>query len=183
MIIIKLKNKIMEQLSPSKSSTVLSWGLYLGIASILFTLLISYSGLMGNKVVGLLWYVILAVVLVLGIKHYKEKENNGYLKYSQGLGLGTLTGLVAGVINGLFTYVFYTIIDPSVHEQLVVFTQEEALKNGATEAGLEQAESFMNILLSPGMLSLSNILSTVFMAFIFSLVIAAILKKDQEPEF
>ncbi len=173
----------MEKLSPSKSSTVLSWGLYLGIASIVFILLVSYSGLMGNKVVGLLWYVILAAILVLGIKHYKVKENEGFLKYSQGLGIGTLIGLVGGAIYGLFTYVFYTAIDPSVHEKLVVLSQEEALKNGATEASLEQAEPFLNIILSPGMLSFFNILGTVFMAFIFSLVIAAILKKDPEPEF
>ncbi len=173
----------MERLSASKSSTVLSWGLYLGIASVVFTLIVSYSGLIGNSVVGILWYVLLAAILVLGIKHYKEKENDSFLKYSKGLGLGTLIGLVGGIIHGIFTYVFYAIIDPSVHEQVIALSQEKALEQGATEASLEQAEPFLNIFLSPGMLSVFNIVGTVFMAFIFSLIIAAILKKDPEPEF
>ncbi len=173
----------MEKLSASKSSTVLTWGLYLGIASIVYLLLVSYSGLMGNTAVGLLWYGIVIALLIFGIKHYKEKENGGYLKYGQGLGLGSLIGLAGGVVYGLFMYVFYAIIDPSVHEQLIALSQEKALEMGATEASLEQAEGIMGVMLSPGMMSVSAVFSCVLWAFIFALIIAAILKKDPEPEF
>jgi len=173
----------MEKLSASKSSTVLSWGLYLGLASIVLTLIVSYGGLMGNAGVGLLSYVLIVVMLVLGLKHYKEKENEGFLKYGQGLGIGSLIGLVGGGIHGIFTYVLYAIIDPSLHQKIVAISQEKALEKGTSEAQLEQVESVMELFLSPAMLSFFTILGTVLMAFIFSLIIAAILKKDPEPEF
>ncbi len=173
----------MEKLAASKSSTVLTWGLYLGIASIVFTLIQSYGGLLGNTTIGLLWYVIMIVMVVLGIKNYKEKQNDGYIKYSQGLGLGTLIGLFGGVVYGAFIYVFYAIIDPSVHEKIIAITQEKALEQGASEAGLEQAEGIMNIMLSPAVMSVMVVISAVFWAFVFSLIISAILKKDPEPEF
>ncbi|MCW3807826.1 DUF4199 domain-containing protein [Plebeiibacterium marinum] len=173
----------MEHLSAPKSSTVLTYGLYLGLASVLNLLIVNYGGLMGNVVVGLVWYAILIAILVLGLKHYKEKINSGFLKYGQGLGLSTLIGLVGGVIYGVFSYVLYTIIDPSVHEKLVAISQEKALEQGTTEAQLEQAEGILNIFLSPASVSVMTVVGAVFWAFVFSLVIAAIVKKDPEPTF
>ncbi|MCW3789054.1 DUF4199 domain-containing protein [Plebeiibacterium sediminum] len=173
----------MEKLAASKSSTVLTWGLYLGIASIVFGLIQNYGGLLGNTYFRLLWYVIVIVMLVLGIKNYKEKQNDGFVKYSQGLGIGTLIGLIGGVVYGVFNYVFFTIIDPSVHAKFIAMAQENALEQGATEASLEQAEGIMNFMFNPVILSIIVIITTMFWAFVFSLIISAILKKDPEPEF
>ena len=170
-------------MSAPKSSTVLTYGLYFGLVSVVYLLIVSYAGLIGNTVVGLLWYPILIVILVLGLKQYKERENQGILKYSQGLGLSTLIGLVGGTIYGVFTYVFYAIIDPSMHEKFIAFSQEAALQQGTSEAQLEQVEGFMNLFLSPGALSVFSFIGAIFWACVFSLIISAILKKDPETGF
>jgi hypothetical protein len=173
----------MEQVSASKSSTVFTYGLYFGIASILFSLITFYGGLMGNKVFSLLGYVLYPVFIFLGIKYYKDKENGGFLKYGTGLGVGVLTSVVSGVVSALFTYVFFTFIDPAKHTELIAIVQEKQLQGGVSEAQLEQMGGIMSKMMSPLMMSVFVIIGTLFWGFIFSLIIAAILKKDPEPKF
>lgn len=170
----------MEQ-SASKSSTVYTYGLYLGIASIVFSLITYYGGLMGNKAFSYLGYVIIIASIFLGLNHYKTKQNNGFLKYSEGLGLGVLISLVGSIVSGVFTYVFFTFIDPAKHLQLLTITQEQQMQSGVSEAQLEQIEGVMSAMMSPISLALLGILFGVLGGLIISLIVSAILKKDPEP--
>ena len=167
----------MEQ-AASKSSTVYSYGLYLGIALIVFSLITFYGGFLGNNAFSYLSYVIYIVLIFLGIKHYKEKENNGFLQYGQGLGLGVLISLVGGVVSAIFTYVFFTFIDPAKHNQLIMVVQEQQMKSGVSEAQLEQMEGIMSKMMSPLSMSLIGIIGAVFVGLVISLIVSAILKKD-----
>ncbi|WP_066629386.1 DUF4199 domain-containing protein [Labilibacter marinus] len=172
----------MEQ-SASKSSTVYGYGLYLGIASIVYFLMMSYSGLMGNKALGLLGLVLMIVFIVLGLNNYKKKENKGFLGYGQGVGIGTLISLVGGVVSSIFTYVFYAFIDPAKHTEYLAIMQEEQMKAGVSEAQLEQMEGMMSIFQGPMAMAIMGIFSSVIVGLIISLIVSAILKKDAEPAF
>ena len=172
----------MEQ-SASKSSTVYSYGLYLGIASIVFALITYYAGLLGNKTFSYLGYVILIVFIFLGLNHYKTKENNGFLQYGQGLGLGVLISLVGSVVSGVFTYVYLTFIDPAKHTELIRVIQEQQMQAGMTEAQLEQMEGVMGMMMSPLSMAVMGIVGSVIIGLIISLIVAAILKKDPEPAY
>ncbi len=169
----------MEQ-AASKSSTVYTYGLYLGIASIVFGLITYYGGLLGNKAFGYLGYLILAVFIFLGLKHYKEKENKGFMRYGQGLGVGVLISLVGGIVSGVFTYVFFAFIDPAKHQELMAVVQEQQMQAGVSEAQLEQMEGVMSTMMSPLSMALMGIVGSVILGLIFSLIISAILKKDPE---
>ncbi len=172
----------MEQ-PASKSSTIYSYGLYLGLASIVFGLITYYGGLLGNKGFGYLGYVIVIVFIVLGLLHYKNNVNNGILGYGQGVGLGTLISLVGSVISSVFTYVFFEFIDPAKHQELLAIVQEQQMQAGLSEAQLEQAEGIMSAMMSPLALAILGIISGVIGGVILSLIISAILKKDPEISF
>lgn len=173
----------MEQVSASKNSTVLTYGLYFGIASIVFSLITFYAGLMGNQGFSLIGYVLYPVFIFLGIKYYKEKENGGFLKYGKGLGIGVLISAVGGVVSALFIYVFFTFIDPAKHTEMIAIVQEKQLQGGISEAQLEQMGGMMSKMMSPIMMSVFVIVGALFWGLVFSLIIAAILKKDPEPKF
>ncbi len=170
----------MEKISAPKSSTVYTYGLYLGIASIVFSLIIYYGGFIGNKYFGYLGFIFTILFISLGLINYRDKINNGILTYSQGLGIGVLITLIGSVISSVFSYVFLTFIDPDIHKLIVANSQEEALKNGMTEAQLDQAGKVMDIMMSPMVLSILGIIMSVFFGFIFTLIISAIVKKDPE---
>lgn len=169
----------MEQ-AASKSSTVFTYGLYLGVASIAFSLITFYGGMMGNTYFGYLAYLIPIIFIFLGLKFYKEKENGGILRYGQGVGLGVLISLVGGVVSSIFTYVYFVFIDPSKHTEMLAVIQEKQLEAGVPSAQLEQMDGVMSTMMSPTSLSLIGIISAVFGGLIIALIVSAILKKDPE---
>ncbi len=169
----------MEQ-AASKSSTVFTYGLYLGIASIVFSLITFYGGMMGNTYFSYLGYLLLVVFIFLGLKFYKEKENAGVLRYGQGVGLGVLISLVGGVVSSIFTYVYFVFIDPSKHTELLAVIQEKQLEAGVSAAQLEQAEGVMSAMMSPAAMVIFGIIGSLIGGLIISLILSAILKKDPE---
>ncbi len=169
----------MEQ-AASKSSTVVTYGLYLGIASIVFSLIIFYSGMMGNTYFSYLGYLIPIVFIFLGLKFYKEKENAGILKYGQGVGLGVLISLVGGVVSSIFTYIYFVFIDPAKHTEMLAIVQEKQLEAGVPAEQLEQMDGMMSAMMSPIAMALFGIIGALIGGLIISLIISAILKKDPE---
>ncbi|SMO86091.1 Protein of unknown function [Saccharicrinis carchari] len=172
----------MEQ-SASKSSTVYTYGLYLGIAAIVFSLITYYGGMLGNTYFGYLGFVISIVFIYLGLKAYKENENGGYLKYGQGVGIGVLISLVGGIVSSIFTFVFFAFIDPAKHTEMMAIVQEQQLEAGVPAAQLEQMDGMMSAMMSPTAMAIYGVIGSVIGGLIISLIIAAILKKDPEPEF
>lgn len=166
----------MEQLSAPKSSTALTYGLYLGIAAIIFNLITFYGGLIGNKPFSWIGVIIPLIFVFLGLKNYKEKVNNGILKYSSGLGLGVLLSLVGGVVSAIFIYILLSFIDASLMNTILAVTEEQLLEKNMPEAAIEQSVKFV----TPTMMAIGTVVSTVFFGFVGSLIISAILKKDAE---
>lgn len=171
----------MEQISAPKWSTVISYGLYFGITSIIFSLITYYGGLMGNDFFGLIGYVLFPVFIYLGLKSYKDKENNGFLPYGVGLGIGVLISSVSGVVSAIFTYILFVYVDPAKLNEFIALSQEEVVKGGVSEADLENVKGLMDMVMSPIVLSVAALFGAVVIGLICSLVIAAILKKDPDP--
>lgn len=171
------------QQAASKSSTVFTYGLYLGIASIVFSLITFYSGMLGNTYFSYLAYLIPIIFIFMGLKFYKEKENAGVLRYGQGVGLGVLISLVGGVVSSIFTYVYFVFIDPSKHTEMLAVVQEKQLEAGVPAAQLEQMDGIMSVMMSPTSMAIIGIVGSVIGGLIIALIVSAILKKDPEVTY
>lgn len=167
----------MEQSAP-KSNTVYTYGLYLGIASIAYSLVIFYGGFIGNKVFNYLGYLIVIAFIVLGLKYYRDKVNNGVMSYSQGLGIGVLISLIGSLVSSVFSYVLMSFIDTSLHQVVSDMAMEEALKGGVPEAQIDQVQSMVEIFTSPGAMFAMGLFFGVLGGFVVSLIAAAIFKKE-----
>ncbi len=169
--------------SASKSPTVYTYGLYLGVASIIYRVILIYSGLLGNTALEVLSLLIMVVFIVLGLINYKNTLNGGILKYGRGVGIGTLISLVGSVVSSVFIYVFYAFIDPAKHMEYIILMQEQQLAQGVSEAQIEQMQIFMEPMQSPMGIAISGIFFAVLFGLIISLIVSAILKKDPETTF
>jgi hypothetical protein len=170
----------MENFNPPKSSTVFKFGLYYGIVLIVLNLIVSYGGLIGSK--GVSWVSILVpvIIILLGLRYFKEKINKGMLKYGQGVGLGVLIALIGGCIVAIFSFIFLTYIDPEVLDMMIAVTQEQVIARGIPEEMIDIYEKVMNFLLQPWVIALSSVFNAVFIGLIVSLIEAAILKKEPQ---
>jgi len=168
----------METQKPSVGKSAMTYGLYLGLASIVYALILYLSGMILNKAAGWFSLVISIAILSWALINFRDKLNGGYLRYGQGVGLGTLTMIYAGVLSGIFTFVLYKYIDPSLTEQVVNQAMEEALAKGTPEAQLEMAEKWTRIFVSPVAMFIWSIMGSAFIGAIISLILAAIFKKE-----
>ena len=110
--------------------------------------------------------------------------NAGYMTYGEGMGLGALLSAVAGLLSSIFS-VFYTqIIDPGFQERITEQVREQLESSGnMSDEQVDQAVEMMGKFQSPGLQFLFGILGTILIGVVFSLIIAAILRKNKTNPF
>jgi hypothetical protein len=177
----------------SPMNAALKWGALLGLINIVVTL-INYSA--GNmepekmnsgmtKLIQYGMYAVIILVLVIAMQQHRDKDLGGYMKYSRGLGLGTLIGVVYGVISAISIFiVFQFLMPPDFVDRLLEVTRENMLERNPNmtddqmEMGLKMARKFI----TPAGAATFAFLGSVLMSFIFSLIISAFIKKNKPEE-
>lgn len=167
----------------STARIAMKWGLIAGVASIVFSTVVFLTKQFGNQAIGYLGYLILIGAMIFGMRDYKS-QNNTFMSYAQGLGIGTMLCAVSSVISGGFSYLYMTVIDPTIPQQMFDKVQQEWEKGGMTAEQIEQAASMTKLWMSPGALFVVGVFFSILMGFIISLIISAVMKKNKpEMEF
>lgn len=124
---------------------------------------------------------ILIFVLVYAMKDFKS-NNEGFMKYSQGLGIGSMIGGISGLIGGIYSFIYLKFIDPTHMETVKNFQVQQFEEQGLSSDQIEQALKFTEMFSNPGTLMAFSIIFGVIFYFLFSLVVAAV-QKNEKPVF
>ncbi len=171
----------MEQNSVSVWKSSLNYGLFLGIALILVTVLYYASGNIFAKSAGWVgWGIMIAGVVIAQLQY--RKELGGFMSYGQALGVGVLTMLFASVLNSFVTYILFAVIDPSLQEQARLAMEEElVMRQNVPEEQLDMMIEMTTRLKNPAVMFVLNIFSGVVTGFLISLLTSIFTqKKSQE---
>lgn len=169
-----------EKSTPIWKSALIS-GLYLAIALILVSVIFYVMGNPFSKVGQYVSYPIMIGGIILAQLQYK-KALGDTLTYGQAVGVGVLAMVFASVISGLYTYLLYQVIDPSLQEQLRVYTEEQIIKQGVPEEQLEMAVNMAAKFQSPPILFAMSVAGGAFIGTIISLITAIFIKKNPSDE-
>jgi len=174
----------MEEKKPNYG---LTYGVILGLAVVIFTLLLYLGGV--NWFVHPVAYAGFAIPIVFavigGVK--QKRALGGYMSFGMALKTVFLVFVVGTFISTVFNYVLFNIIDVPFREALAQETavaQEKMMRSfGASDATIEKSVAET---LSGNNYSISRILLGyalgLILWFVISLIIAAIIKKNK-PEF
>lgn len=169
--------------SISIKPTAIKYGLSLGIALLVYSFALQFSGQITNQPLTYLSYAIMLLALIFGMKEYRE-SNNGFMAYGQGLSLGTLIVFISMSISSIFSYIYMKFIDDSVVTMILDSARTEMAKNPQLgEAEIEQAMKMTAQFTTPEMLLVFGILGGLFVGFIISLLVAAFMKRDNPTVF
>ncbi|MDW7690315.1 DUF4199 domain-containing protein [Flammeovirgaceae bacterium SG7u.111] len=173
-----------QQEPVSSKSIAIKYGLILGVVNIIFTLIILYTGLLGNTIIGFLGYGIYFAFLFLGMKEFKG-DNNGVMTFGKGFGLGTLASLIAGLFMCVFFYVYLSFIDDYLLTFMLDFTVTQLEESGTVDQNaIDMAMSiYEDYLFTPLGYSILALVSGFFVGMIISLITAAITKKNPEVPY
>ncbi len=172
----------MEQKSLSVWKSSLSYGLFLGIALVLVSVLYYSTGNTFAKSAGWVgWGVMIAGVVIAQLQF--KKELGGFMTYGQALGVGVLTMIFASIITGFFSYLLYAIIDPSLQEQARLVMEEQLVRRqNVPEEQLDMMIEMTSRLNSPAMMFVMNIFSGALTGFLISLL-TSIFTQKKSPDF
>ena len=165
-----------EHITPMQ--TAMKWGVYGGVASIIFDLVLYVLGMKtvdGSNLVQYLSVIVFIAFVVMGIKAYVD--TNGYMSYGQGLATGLLTSLIAGVIIAIYSYLFMTVIAPDFMDGAMDAVKDQWEAQGMSDEQMEQAEGFTEMFMSPGIIAIMSIFSNGLIGLIISLIASAVLKR------
>ena len=160
----------------------LNSGLILGLALVIYTLLLYFLDQTFNKSLGYVSILIIIIGLVLGIKSFRNDARGGIMSYGEGVGAGTVIGLYAGIIGAIFTFLLYEVIDPDLMGKLLTFTEENLVESGKVpEEMIEQTMEIQKKFMAPWIMSVGSIINSVFFGVVVSLIASIFLKKEGTP--
>jgi formate/nitrite transporter FocA (FNT family) len=173
----------MEQHPVSVWKSSLSYGLFLGIALVLVSVIFYATGNTFDNLSQWMSYAVMIAGVVMAQLQFRKSQNN-IMTYGQALGTGVLTMLFASVITSFFTYLLYAVIDPSLQEQLKLSIEEQIVKQGKVpddqiELYVDMASRFQN----PAIMFFIGIFGGAFIGLIISLMTSIVTQRKSSAEF
>ena len=172
----------MENQQKPTSKIALNYGIYLAAASILLHVSLFAMGkhLEQDWKVTVLGIAITTVLIILGIKKYKE-ANGGLLTLGQGLKTGISIALISTIIYIIYTQLFMNVIAPDTMEQGMELARQKLEENPnmsdeQIDAALEMQKKFS----SPLVLSAVMLIFSLFIGFVISLIASLVMQKKEE---
>ena len=167
--------------NPSLLKSTLNYGFMLGLALVMFQLVVWMFDATTNRYLGFLSIPITITGIVLATKSFRDHEQGGYISYGRALGVGTLTVLFSSLITSVFSYLLYTVIDPGLIDKIHAITEEAYWESGLPEDQIETAMKMAMRFTNATMISVMGFLGGTFFGFIYSLITSIFLRKEGDP--
>jgi hypothetical protein len=135
-------------------------------------------------VINLLNYLILPITLIyIACNSFKTKINFGFISFSQCLKSGVTVCLIAALISAVFSAIFIFIF-PEFVDEIIDKTRQVMQKGNSnmTSEQIEVALSWTRKFMNPLITIPATIVMFSFIGLIYSLIIGAIVKKDN-PQY
>jgi len=178
-----------QNVSPAKSGLPL--GILFGVIMILEVVISYVIGLQSlaetsfGLIINFLNYLILPIVFIyLGCTNYKMKVNHGFISFSQCLKIGVTTTFIAGLVFGIFSVIF-NLIFPEFAAETLEFAKTEMLRKqpNMTSEQLEMSMAMAKKFSEPYIVVPAILVMYAFIGLLYSLIIGAIVKKEQPQSF
>lgn len=165
-------------------STVLKFGMYALVAAAVFFFCALFFGkdlsYGAQEVIGYSSMAVSLIFVFFGIRHFRNKENDGKVSFGKALAIGMLISVFAGLGFAIIDFLYTTVINPDfVAEYQTAMLAE--MKTSLTPAEyeteskalIEQMQNYG----SPWFMAALMFVTVILMGFVFSLISALILQK------
>lgn len=167
----------------SQTRVAIRYGAILGLINVIIYLMFYFGGAsVESRYPTYIGYVVDIIVIVFGVKAYRDQYCEGFITYGKSLGTGVLIGLFSGIISAIFTVLMFTVIDPGLGQKIIEATQQKLADRGMTEEQIQMSITMTKKFMHPALMFIFAIAGTVLITFIFSLVISIFMKKEKPFE-
>lgn len=156
-------------------------GLILGLAGIVYSLILYFINQSLNKTGGYIFIVIQIGLLFFLLKSYRDNLMHGQLTYGQSFGAGLIICIYYAIIMAIFSYILYAVIDPGLVTKQLAMAEEGMVKKGVPQSAIDTGMAFTAKLIKPSIMAISGLFGNIIWGAILSLVISIFIKKEGNP--
>ena len=162
-------------------SANLTNGLILGLAGVVWSLVMWFLNLQFNQAQRWIYMLIQIALLFFLLKSYRDNYMHGQITYGQSVGAGVVIILYSAIIGAIFMYLLYTIIDPNLTEKQLAFVEETLAKKGVPQEAIDAGMGIQRKIMKPEIMAPVSIFSNLFFGTIISLVLSIFIKRESNP--
>ncbi len=156
-------------------------GLILGLAGVVFSLVLYFLDLTLNKSVGYLIFPIQLILLYFLLKGYRDNFLHGQITYGQAVGAGVVIFVYYSIIIAIYTYLLFTVIDPGLVKKSLAIAEEAMSKRGLPQEQIDAGMAFTAKLMKPVVFVISGFFGSMFFGVIWTLIVSVFVKKEGNP--
>ena len=172
----------MEKKNTSALYNGLIWGLIIGVAGIIYSVILYMIDQNLNQALGMAGMIITIGLLVLGVRSFRDTINDGVLSFDSAIGFCMVAIVISSVIGIIYAYLLWSVIDPDIIGKMMDLQMEKMLDKGIPEEALEQAMNITSKFMKPGVMLAMGLIGSLGSGTIIALIIAAIFKRDESTE-
>lgn len=168
-------------------NTVIKFGLYsLTAAAVLFFLALYLGQNLDYDTQEVLGYATIVVSLsfvYFGIKHYRDKVNNGAISFGKALLIGVLISAFAGIGFGIVDYIYTSTINPDFNAEYIAHSLKEMESTLSASEFIEQKQKLeeqMEAYGSSGFMAFMMFSLVLIIGFVISLIASLILQRKNK---
>lgn len=161
-----------------------TYGLILGLILVFISTALYFFDQMANtRLASSLQILSMIILIFLGSLMYRQKQPGGIITYGESFKCGLSIGIVASVFLSIFTYCLYKFIDPGLIDKMIDLSRAKIIEKapGATPEQIASALSYAKIFMSPLILTISAIVSSIFVSVILALITSIFVFKKEVP--
>lgn len=160
------------------SKGALGYGALVAVAIIVYSLILFLLDLDTNQYLNYVSYVILLIGIYLASLNFREKYQGGSITYGKAVGVGFFTALVASVIVAIYTFVYFTAINPGAYEEAMMIAEQQLVERGMTDTEIEQSLKVAEMFQSPWISAVFALLGNVIIGVILALITSIFVKRE-----
>ena len=170
----------MEEKQRSTTQNGIYYGLITGAALAVFSLILYITGQYMNKTLGYFSFVLLIGGMVYGTLEYRKNYANGFLSYGKAFSSCFMIGLFAGLVTGIYAYIFGEFIYPGYANEILEKARESIMNSGRemSEDQIDTALEYTRKFTTPIMMAIWSVVTYAIFSAIIGLILGIFLKKE-----
>jgi len=170
--------------SVSPWPTAIRYGVIGGLIFCVYTLVGNLTGMTTGKlgatvsILSSLLVVAIGIgIIVVSVKHHRDKELGGYITLGRVVLVGTVVVFLTVLISNIFNYIYMNFIDPNyVMDTLVAF--EEMMSDWIPEDQMDETLAGMKESMEPAKMFTTGLLFPTLLGAFVSAIIGLIMKVE-----
>ena len=176
----------------SNTPIAVRFGMIVSVVLIVLSLLFFISGISdpsnpnsaASWISTLLNFSIIIIGLVLAVRQHREENLSGLISFGKAFGTSFKTLMIITLVQAIWVYIFMAFIAPDMLDEIFNASMEKAVGDaeakGQDPEQVIQGMNMMKWVFTPPLFAVIVLVQFTFLGTIFSLIIAALMKKEPQ---